>query len=85
MGRLPKRYYCIGSNCEKRNIEIIETICELMKVDPSECIEHVSDRPGHDHRYAIDSSKIEEELRWKPKTSFVEGIAKTIRWYNEEN
>ena len=46
---------------------------------------HVSDRPGHDHRYAIDSSKIEEELRWKPKTSFVEGIAKTIRWYNEEN
>tara|TARA_R110001599_G_scaffold90782_1_gene238796 strand:+ start:130 stop:1086 length:957 start_codon:yes stop_codon:yes gene_type:complete len=75
--------YCVGSSCEKRNIEIIETICNLMQVEPSECIEYVSDRPGHDYRYAIDSSKIEEELQWKPKTSFVDGIRKTIRWYNE--
>jgi len=77
--------YCVGSSCEKRNIEIIETICNLMQVEPSECIEYVSDRPGHDYRYAIDSSKIEEELQWKPKTSFVDGIRKTIRWYNERH
>ena len=77
--------YCIGSNCEKRNIEIIETICELMNIEPGKHIEYVSDRLGHDYRYAINSSKIEKELGWKPKTSFTEGIEKTIRWYNEKN
>ena len=77
--------YCIGASCEKRNIEIIEDICSIMQVVPEESIEYVKDRLGHDYRYAIDSTKIVENLGWTPKTSFDKGIRKTIRWYNEKN
>lgn len=77
--------YCIGSNCEKRNIEIIKEICAVMQLDPDKSIEYVADRLGHDFRYAIDSTKIMENLDWTPETSFDVGIRQTIRWYNEEN
>lgn len=77
--------YCIGSNCEMKNIDIINAICKEMGVEPSDCIEYVKDRAGHDFRYAIDSNKIEHMLGWKPTVSFEEGIRKTIRWYSEKH
>jgi dTDP-glucose 4,6-dehydratase len=77
--------YCIGANCEKRNIEIIKLICNSMGVDPLDSLEYVKDRAGHDYRYAIDNKKIKEKLNWKPKTSFEEGMRKTIEWYCEKH
>ena len=77
--------YCIGANCEKRNIEIIETICNLLKVNIEVNIEYVKDRTGHDYRYAIDNTKITETLDWGPKTSFLQGMKDTIRWYHERH
>ena len=77
--------YCIGSNCEKRNIDVIRVICSLLQVNPTDCIEYVTDRLGHDFRYAIDSTKIEKELAWKPKTTFQLGLEKTIGWYHERH
>jgi len=72
--------YNIGASTEMPNIEIIKLI--LMKLDKSEeMIEYVKDRPGHDRRYAIDSSKIKNELGWEPLFSFEEAISKTIEWY----
>jgi len=72
--------YNIGGNCEKPNIQVVQTILkELGK--PESLIRFVTDRPGHDLRYAIDSSKIEKELGWKPKVEFEEGIRETIEWY----
>jgi dTDP-glucose 4,6-dehydratase len=76
--------YCIGSNCEKRNVEVIDTICTSMGVVPSEWVEHVEDRLSHDYRYAIDNTKIKEDLNWSPRVTFEEGIQKTIDWYNEK-
>lgn len=79
--------YCIGGNNEKTNIEIATSICKLLdKKKPSNesyenLIKYVKDRPGHDKRYAIDSSLIKRELGWKAKNSFQEGIVKTIEWY----
>jgi len=89
-GRLGETYN-IGGNNEITNIEIVNTICEILKnhrplSDGSsyeEQIKFVPDRPGHDFRYAIDASKIEAELDWKPKESFATGIEKTISWYLE--
>ena len=75
--------YCIGAECEKRNIDVIEIICECLNVSASECIEHVKDRPGHDQRYAIDTSKMHKNLNWLAETAFDEGIKKTIKWYND--
>ena len=72
--------YCVGGNSEKPNIEITEKIIEFMGKDESS-IEYVKDRPGHDRRYAIDFSKIKNELGWEPKVSFEEGLKKTIEWY----
>ncbi len=72
--------YCIGGNSEKPNIEITKKIIEFMGKDESS-IEYVKDRPGHDRRYAIDFSKIKNELGWEPKISFEEGLRKTIEWY----
>jgi dTDP-glucose 4,6-dehydratase len=77
--------YCIGSDCEKKNIDVIEEICAIMNVEPSESIKYVKDRLGHDQRYAIDSSKIINELGWAPSTTFEEGLRKTIEWYNEKH
>lgn len=72
--------YNIGGNSERRNIEIVELIVRELGRDES-LIRFVEDRPGHDRRYAIDASKIRNELGWKPLYSFEEGIRETIRWY----
>jgi dTDP-glucose 4,6-dehydratase len=74
--------YNIGGNNERSNLEVVKTIIkELGKSE--KLITFVKDRPGHDLRYAIDSSKIKNELGWKPKIAFEEGIEKTIKWYLE--
>ena len=81
--------YNIGGNNEISNIEIINTICKIMdSLRPlksskkyKNLIKFVPDRPGHDYRYAIDSTKIKDELGWKPQENFKTGIVKTINWY----
>jgi len=82
---IPGETYCIGANCEKKNIDIIDVICNTLNIDSKDYVMHVEDRLGHDRRYAIDNTKILNKLNWKPKTSFKEGIKKTIKWYNENN
>ena len=72
--------YNISSGEEKTNLEVVKTILDLMGKDDS-LIEFVEDRPGHDLRYSLDSTKIREELGWKPKHSFKEGIRETVKWY----
>jgi dTDP-glucose 4,6-dehydratase len=73
--------YMLGPECEKTNKEVIELILELMGKDKNE-YDHVNDRPGHDLRYAIDSTKIRNELGWQPKyADFTEGLKDTIDWY----
>ena len=73
--------YLIGADGEKNNKEVIESILEVMG-KPTDWYEHVKDRPGHDMRYAIDSSKLRKELGWKPKyTDFGDGLNQTIDWY----
>ena len=75
--------YLIGANGEQNNVYILETILELMGKEKT-AYEHVNDRPGHDQRYAIDSSKLQKELGWKPKyTNLQEGLKATIDWYRE--
>jgi len=75
-----REIYNISSGEEKTNIEVVKTILELMGKDES-LIEFVEDRPGHDLRYSLNSSKIREKLGWKPKYSFEEGLRKTVEWY----
>jgi dTDP-glucose 4,6-dehydratase len=83
--------YNIGGHNEKQNIEVVTSICDLLdELAPDkpagiknykDLITHVQDRAGHDMRYAIDASKINQELGWKPQESFKSGIRKTIKWY----
>ncbi len=88
--------YNIGGHNEKQNIEVVHAICELMdelmpmhergyprNTKHTSLISHVTDRPGHDLRYAIDASKIERELGWKPEETFETGLRKTVQWYLE--
>jgi dTDP-glucose 4,6-dehydratase len=85
----PGETYNIGGNCERRNIDVVRTICSTLdEVSPRQDgqeyaaqIRFVADRPGHDQRYAIDAAKISKALGWKPLESFESGIAKTVRWY----
>ena len=87
-GRIGETYN-IGGNNERQNIELVRTLCTLMdKFAPmdnaksyEELISFVTDRPGHDMRYAIDSTKIREELGWEPKEDFESGFRKTVKWY----
>ena len=86
----PAETYNIGGWNEKPNIEIVQSICDLVdEMSPRpgssrrELITYVKDRPGHDRRYAMDASKIERELGWKPKETFETGLRKTVRWYLE--
>ena len=75
--------YLIGANGEKNNKEVLELILKEMHM-PSDFYDHVTDRAGHDLRYAIDSTKLYKELNWKPKyTNFEEGLRQTIQWYKE--
>ena len=79
--------YNIGGQCEMYNIDVVKMICDLLdSVKPSdtprqELITFVKDRPGHDLRYAIDFSKLQKELGWRPAESFETGMKKTIQWY----
>ena len=79
--------YCIGGASEKTNLEVIDTLCRILDRKFPERAPHnqlktfVKDRPGHDHRYAIDFSKIKSELGWQPSYSFEEGMEQTIEWY----
>ena len=85
----PGETYNIGGKNEKTNLEVVDTICSLLEgFNPpasdfryKDLITHVQDRPGHDFRYAIDTSKIERELGWKPQETFETGMAKTVQWY----
>ena len=72
--------YNIGGNCEVKNIDIVNSICSIFdEIKPLN--NFVKDRPGHDFRYAIDSSKIQSDLNWRPKESLTSGLNKTIKWY----
>ncbi len=87
----PGETYNIGGRSERRNFDVVKTICavidELCPESPfqphANLISFVTDRPGHDWRYAIDCSRIEQELNWKPQVSFEAGIRKTVAWYLE--
>jgi len=74
--------YCVGGDAEKTNLEITNIILNAMGKDVS-MIEYVEDCKGHDERYAIDFSKIKNDLGWEPSVSFEEGIAETIQWYKD--
>lgn len=79
--------YNIGGHNEKQNIEVVQLLCEILQeLNPQtkpykDLITFVEDRPGHDRRYAIDASKIERELGWKPQETFESGMRKTVQWY----
>lgn len=72
--------YNIGANNERLNLEIVSTVLEKLK-KPKSLISFVKDRPGHDLRYAVNSSKIQQELGWRAETDFSDGLEKTIEWY----
>ena len=72
--------YNIGGHNERTNLEVVKTILKALD-KPESLIKFVTDRPGHDMRYAIDPTKMETELGWKPKYNFDTGIQQTIQWY----
>jgi dTDP-glucose 4,6-dehydratase len=74
--------YNIAGGNQIENMEVAETILKILD-KPTSLIEHVEDRPGHDFRYRLDSSKIQHELGWKPKRSFDEGLRENVKWYLE--
>jgi dTDP-glucose 4,6-dehydratase len=74
--------YCVGGGAERDGVTVAETILDLLGLGRDQ-IEYVPDRPGHDRRYAIDATRISEELGWRPSVTFEEGMAATIRWYQE--
>lgn len=90
---VPGEAYNIGGRSECRNVDIVHTICAVLDeyCPSSEFVPHerlisfVKDRPRHDHRYAIDPSKVERELRCRPIETFESGIRKTVAWYLQNN
>jgi dTDP-glucose 4,6-dehydratase len=85
----PGRVYNIGGDAEMANLDVVHLLCDLLdeRVPAGrprrELIEYVTDRPGHDRRYAIDATRIRDELGWEPSVDFAEGLAKTVDWYLE--
>mgnify|MGYP001073348866 CR=1 FL=1 len=82
----PGETYAFGGRTERTNLEVVQAICaildeELPGNNHAELIRFVSDRPGHDERYAVDPSKAERELGWRPRTDFEQGLRDTVRWY----
>jgi len=82
--------YAIGGKAERQNVDVVRTVCQILdRLQPDQNgpyerhITYVPDRPGHDARYAIDTTKIERELGWKPEETFETGLEKTIAWYLE--
>jgi dTDP-glucose 4,6-dehydratase len=88
----PGETYNIGGNSERANIDVVQTLCDLVDEmrpragQPSrrEQITYVPDRPGHDRRYAIDAAKITRELGWRPVENFETGLRRTVAWYLEQ-
>jgi len=86
----PGETYNIGGQCERANLEIVETICDIVDEvlgrvagTSRNLIEFVADRPGHDRRYAVDIGKIQSELSWRPEHDFQSGLRDTVQWYIE--
>jgi dTDP-glucose 4,6-dehydratase len=83
----PGETYCVGGRSEMKNLDVVLAVCDLLDqrvpaaTPRRDLIRFVTDRPGHDHRYAIDPSKIERELGWRAQESFATGIARTVDWY----
>ena len=85
----PGRTYNVGGNNEKQNLEVVNTVCTILdRLCPradgqpyATQITYVADRPGHDKRYAIDATRIKDELGWEPAETFETGIEKTVAWY----
>lgn len=90
-GGEPGETYMIGGNSEQTNLAVVQTICDLLdRLNPRsdgasyrEQISFVTDRPGHDFRYAIDAGKLKRDLGWSPRESFASGMERTVRWYLE--
>lgn len=88
---VPGQTYNVGGNAERTNLEVVDTLCAILDEQAprgdgkphAERITFVTDRPGHDFRYAIDARKIQRELGWQPAESFESGMEKTVRWYLE--
>jgi len=84
---LPGETYNVGGRNERTNLEVVQDICAALDtLNPNagphdRHITYVTDRPGHDHRYAIDASKLESELGWRAEETFASGLAKTVAWY----
>ena len=79
-GRTGETYHVAGGN-QPHNIEIVERLCDLIGPDARGLITRVTDRPGHDRRYALDTTKIAAELGWRPRRSLADGLAETVAWY----
>ena len=85
----PGSTYNVGGRNERTNLQVVQTVCaaldkQMPRTDGksyADQIEFVADRPGHDRRYAIDPTKIQNDLGWEPLTSFEEGIRQTVEWY----
>jgi dTDP-glucose 4,6-dehydratase len=87
----PGSTYNVSGNAERRNIDVVKSVCGILdqikprvnKASYTKQISYVTDRPGHDFRYAVDSSKLTRDLGWEPQESFETGLGKTVRWYLE--
>ncbi|MDT8449821.1 MAG: dTDP-glucose 4,6-dehydratase [Wenzhouxiangellaceae bacterium] len=85
----PGRTYNIGGNAERTNLEVVTTLCEILdrrrpgQRPRTELVRHVTDRPGHDRRYAIDAARMRDELGWRPQVEFAAGLEQTVDWYLE--
>jgi dTDP-glucose 4,6-dehydratase len=87
-GGRPGEVYNIGGGAERKNLDVVETLCDILgDLRPraagryQDLVTFVKDRPGHDRRYAMDTSKLEAELGWHPEESLESGLRKTVQWY----